>query len=158
MCSSQHPSCINEMSYYQSIYYPVQPTPIYYIPICQPAITINYQNMVDPMARLTYPVGRNIFYPIPDPMLQTNQVGIEMNQNQLVKTNMNDTNDSKNNANQNKTSYLTDDKIMRRKFTPGEDERLRNIVLRNGPKKWQKIALEMPGRTARQCRDRYQNY
>lgn len=46
----------------------------------------------------------------------------------------------------------------RKKFTPEEDARLRFLVDRQGPKKWDLIAREMPGRTSRQCRDRYKNY
>ena len=49
-------------------------------------------------------------------------------------------------------------KTQRRKFTPEEDETLRNLVAENGPHKWDMIAILMPGRTGRQCRDRYQNY
>lgn len=49
-------------------------------------------------------------------------------------------------------------KNPRRKFSPEEDERLRHLVATNGRKKWEAIARKMPGRTGRQCRDRYQNY
>lgn len=47
---------------------------------------------------------------------------------------------------------------QRRKFTPEEDEKLRMLVAENGAQKWDMIAESMPGRTGRQCRDRYQNY
>ena len=47
---------------------------------------------------------------------------------------------------------------QRRKFTPEEDERLCKIVEKYGAQKWDSIAKEMPGRTGRQCRDRYKNY
>ena len=46
----------------------------------------------------------------------------------------------------------------RHKFSPEEDENLRKLIEINGPKKWDHIALSMPGRTGRQCRDRYHNY
>lgn len=46
----------------------------------------------------------------------------------------------------------------RKKFTAEEDERLRELVQRKGAKKWNVIASYMPGRTGRQCRDRYHNY
>ncbi|OHT12834.1 Myb-like DNA-binding domain containing protein [Tritrichomonas foetus] len=46
----------------------------------------------------------------------------------------------------------------RKKFTPEEDEILRDLVGKMGPKKWDEIALQIPGRSGRQCRDRYNNY
>ena len=46
----------------------------------------------------------------------------------------------------------------RKKFSQEEDEKLKNLVESMGSKKWEQIAKEMPGRTGRQCRDRYQNY
>lgn len=49
-------------------------------------------------------------------------------------------------------------KTPRRKFSPEEDEKLKELVEKMGSKKWELIAKEMPGRTGRQCRDRYQNY
>ena len=49
-------------------------------------------------------------------------------------------------------------KAQRRKFTPEEDQQLRMLVEENGAHKWDYIAASMPGRTGRQCRDRYQNY
>lgn len=51
-----------------------------------------------------------------------------------------------------------DPKAPRKKFSPEEDEKLKNLVEKIGSKKWEIIAKEMPGRTGRQCRDRYQNY
>lgn len=47
---------------------------------------------------------------------------------------------------------------QRHKFSPEEDIELSRIIAINGPKKWDQIALSMPGRTGRQCRDRFQNY
>ena len=52
----------------------------------------------------------------------------------------------------NKPSY------QRHKFSPEEDVTLNNLIAINGPRKWDQIALSMPGRTGRQCRDRFQNY
>lgn len=46
----------------------------------------------------------------------------------------------------------------KRKFTPEEDRKLINLIARQGAKKWDRIALSMPGRTGRQCRDRFHNY
>jgi hypothetical protein len=47
---------------------------------------------------------------------------------------------------------------QRRKFTIDEDSHLRSLVDRFGSKNWDDIARFVPGRTARQCRDRYKNY
>lgn len=51
-----------------------------------------------------------------------------------------------------------DHKNQRKKFSPEEDEKLKELVEKMGSKKWETIAKEMPGRTGRQCRDRYKNY
>lgn len=53
---------------------------------------------------------------------------------------------------------VADPNISRKKFSPEEDEKLRNLVNEMGYIKWDEIAKEMPGRTGRQCRDRYKNY
>ena len=47
---------------------------------------------------------------------------------------------------------------QRRKFSPEEDILLNKIIAIHGPRKWDQIALSLPGRTGRQCRDRFQNY
>ena len=47
---------------------------------------------------------------------------------------------------------------IRRKFSPEEDVQLSKLIEIYGPKKWDTIALSMPGRTGRQCRDRFTNY
>lgn len=47
---------------------------------------------------------------------------------------------------------------QRRKFSPEEDIQLNRIISIYGPRKWDQIALSLPGRTGRQCRDRFQNY
>jgi hypothetical protein len=46
----------------------------------------------------------------------------------------------------------------RRKFTLDEDNKLRALVDSFGTESWQNIARFVPQRTARQCRDRYNNY
>jgi hypothetical protein len=46
----------------------------------------------------------------------------------------------------------------RRKFTADEDHQVRSLVERLGPINWEAIASFIPGRSARQCRNRYQNY
>lgn len=43
-------------------------------------------------------------------------------------------------------------------FSREEDEMLKRIVFRYGPKNWKYIASLMQNRTPRQCRDRYSNY
>lgn len=48
--------------------------------------------------------------------------------------------------------------LYRTKFSAAEDELLRKTVQKFGPRKWNSIAKHIPGRTARQCRDRFQNY
>lgn len=47
---------------------------------------------------------------------------------------------------------------QRRKFSPEEDIKLSSIIAIHGPRKWDQIALSLPGRTGRQCRDRFHNY
>ena len=47
---------------------------------------------------------------------------------------------------------------VRRKFSNEEDEQLKKLVATYGAKNWDKIAELIPGRTGRQCRDRYRNY
>jgi hypothetical protein len=44
------------------------------------------------------------------------------------------------------------------RFTPHEDDILTCLVLRHGVSSWLTIAARMPGRNARQCRDRWNHY
>jgi hypothetical protein len=46
----------------------------------------------------------------------------------------------------------------RQRFTAYEDALLRSLVCDGPPKNWKAIALHFPGKTTRQCRDRYKNY
>lgn len=46
----------------------------------------------------------------------------------------------------------------RKRFTPEEDARLKALASSDSFSRWEQIASKMPGRTARQCRDRYNNY
>ena len=57
-----------------------------------------------------------------------------------------------------KTTSFDSMKSQRRKFSPEEDAALQRLVEEHGAHKWDHIAASMPGRTGRQCRDRYQNY
>jgi hypothetical protein len=47
---------------------------------------------------------------------------------------------------------------VRHKFSASEDIRLRSVVDTIGTKSWEDVARMIPGRTGRQCRDRYKNY
>ena len=49
-------------------------------------------------------------------------------------------------------------KKNRKFFTPQEDEILRQVVWRYGARNWILLSSMLPGKTARQCRDRYVNY
>ena len=44
------------------------------------------------------------------------------------------------------------------RFDESEDAILLDMVSRNGARNWTSIAAALPGRSARQCRDRYSNY
>lgn len=49
--------------------------------------------------------------------------------------------------------------FVRMKFTPDEDEKLAQLVSASTwPPEWSKIAQNIPGKTGRQCRERYKNY
>jgi hypothetical protein len=48
--------------------------------------------------------------------------------------------------------------ITRRKFTPEDDDLLRNLVTQHGSTDWSVIAQNFQDRTARQCRDRWRHY
>ena len=47
---------------------------------------------------------------------------------------------------------------QRNKFTPEEDQILRELVQKHGFNDWSVISASMPNRSARQCRERYKNY
>jgi hypothetical protein len=46
----------------------------------------------------------------------------------------------------------------RNKFSKGEDDVLRQLVSEHGDNNWPTVAAKMKNRTARQCRERYNNY
>ena len=48
--------------------------------------------------------------------------------------------------------------ISRHKFSQEEDDLLRKLVNEHGTTNWRFIAESIPGRSARQCRDRWKNY
>jgi len=43
-------------------------------------------------------------------------------------------------------------------FTSDEDARLQELVAMHGPENWQAIAAQLPGRSPRQCRERWKLY
>ena len=47
--------------------------------------------------------------------------------------------------------------LLKGKWTEGEDKQLTAVVL-EGYDHWGKVAEKMPGRTAKQCRERWSNY
>lgn len=48
--------------------------------------------------------------------------------------------------------------ISRHKFSSFEDELLKQAIAKLGPYDWNAIAAEVPGRSSRQCRDRWKKY
>jgi hypothetical protein len=58
----------------------------------------------------------------------------------------------------NKHSSGSQRKITRRKFTPEEDDQLRQLVACFGTNAWPEIANGMVNRNVRQCRDRWNHY
>ena len=47
---------------------------------------------------------------------------------------------------------------LRKRFTPSEDMLLKAIAAKGTMMSWDEVAKHLPGRTGRQCRDRYNNY
>jgi hypothetical protein len=47
---------------------------------------------------------------------------------------------------------------IKSKFEPWEDKRLLEVVQMHGPTDWRLISTYLPGRNARQCRERWTNY
>lgn len=55
--------------------------------------------------------------------------------------------------------YQTMDRFHhKQKFTKKEDEQLLKLVKKHGVSNWEEVSRRMQRRTARQCRDRYNNY
>jgi hypothetical protein len=55
-------------------------------------------------------------------------------------------------------SRATDERQPHAKFTASEDTQLRSLVGLFGSHDWYAISLRMPGRSARQCKERWLNY
>ncbi|EAX98723.1 Myb-like DNA-binding domain containing protein [Trichomonas vaginalis G3] len=54
--------------------------------------------------------------------------------------------------------YSVDNGTLRKRFTKQEDQLIQYLYEKKGIKSWVEIGRRVPGRTARQCRDRYKNY
>lgn len=48
--------------------------------------------------------------------------------------------------------------LVKGPWTPEEDDKVRQLVLKFGPKKWSVIAHQLPGRMGKQCRERWHNH
>eukprot|EP01040_Poterioochromonas_malhamensis_P017426 gene17426-20021_t len=48
--------------------------------------------------------------------------------------------------------------VVKGPWSAEEDQKLRELVLLKGPKKWSTIANELPGRIGKQCRERWHNH
>ena len=48
--------------------------------------------------------------------------------------------------------------ISKRTFSPSEDQILIRYIYQNGPKNWGMLANVLPGRTPKQCRERWHNH
>ena len=53
---------------------------------------------------------------------------------------------------------VLDPAIIKGPWTTTEDERLKELVRTLGAKKWAAIAQQLPGRIAKQCRERWHNH
>lgn len=53
--------------------------------------------------------------------------------------------------------HKTDSINYRKPWSPEEDLRLSQLVVIEGTQRWSKIALEMPSRNGKQCRERWLN-
>ena len=53
---------------------------------------------------------------------------------------------------------MLDPNLVKGPWTQEEDEKLKATVERLGPKNWSRIALELPGRIGKQCRERWHNH
>lgn len=48
--------------------------------------------------------------------------------------------------------------IVKRPWTDEEDQRLSQLVAEHGPRRWPVLAVQMPGREGKQCRERWFNH
>ena len=54
--------------------------------------------------------------------------------------------------------YLNEENTLRKRFSPEEDSLIKKLVNEEGITNWEEVGRRVPGRTPRQCRDRYKNY
>ena len=57
-----------------------------------------------------------------------------------------------------KISSSQESSTLRKRFTEEEDNLLKYVIQTLGIRNWSEVAKHLPGRTGRQCRDRYNNY
>lgn len=128
-----------------------------------------YSNEVMP---LYYPSYYMFVYPVSNTLCQNSfQYPQEIYGQQIPNNMQTDENTKKNGnmyvipeinidkeTNSSENDKQDDLKNHRIKFSREEDEHLKKLVEKMGPRKWKNIARNMPGRTERQCRDRYKNY
>ncbi|KAK8892678.1 hypothetical protein M9Y10_029918 [Tritrichomonas musculus] len=133
---------------YQYPFYSNCVMPLYYPPYYLFAYSVS-----NTLCRNSFQYPQAIYaQPIPNNM-QTNE-NTKKNGNMYVIPEINikkETNSIENNK-------QDDIKNHRNKISFEEDEHLRKLVEKMGARKWKNIARHMPGRTERQCRDRYKNY
>jgi hypothetical protein len=53
---------------------------------------------------------------------------------------------------------VLDPEVIKGPWTQQEDDKIRELVGRDGPQKWSAIAKELPGRMGKQCRERWHNH
>lgn len=53
---------------------------------------------------------------------------------------------------------VLDPRLVKGPWTPEDDEKVIELVKKLGPKKWSKIAEQLPGRIGKQCRERWHNH
>ena len=49
-------------------------------------------------------------------------------------------------------------KLIKGPWTKEEDDLMRRLVAKQGPRKWSSIAAHLPGRIGKQCRERWHNH
>eukprot|EP00980_Cylindrotheca_fusiformis_P019074 scaffold6433_cov125-Cylindrotheca_fusiformis.AAC.16 len=55
-------------------------------------------------------------------------------------------------------NYLNSNQIGKGPWSTQEDKKIVTMVKTHGPKKWSQIAAQLPGRTGKQCRERWHNH
>lgn len=156
MFSVQRSACLPVMPIFTNSFLPYQQQTAYDVSMNQQAIHLIYPIGINQQQRVDCSNGMNGLGYIINSIPQQFQTGkkTKVNSNPIQKS----TNTKKNDKDEEEDSSSKTSKTPRKKFTQEEDEKLKDLVQKMGSKKWEVIAKEMPGRTGRQCRDRYQNY